>query len=60
MWDVRLIAAIVFLFPAILAFPAAAVGKYGLKNRKMTMAAVGVGVLSTFLFIILIWPYIPD
>jgi len=57
---IRIIVALIFLFIAIISFPVTAVAKYGKKNRKLTLVFAGIGSLSTILFIILIWPYIPD
>lgn len=60
MLAIRIILALVFLFLAIVSFPATAIAKYGKKNRLLTLIFAGVGSISTILFIILIWPYIPD
>lgn len=59
MWEIRLIIAVIFLFIAIIGFPATAIAKYGRKNRLLTMIFAGTGVVSTLAFMILIWPYLP-
>lgn len=60
MWEIRLIIAVIFLFLAIISFPATAIAKYGRKNRLLTLIFAGAGVISTIAFMILIWPYLPD
>ena len=60
MWEIRLIAAVVFLLVAIVSLPLAMVMKYGKKNRKLTLVFGCMGAVSTLLFMVLIWPYLPD
>ena len=55
-----MIAAVVFLVLAIISLPLTVMMKYGKKNRKWTLVFGFSGAVSTLVFIILIWPYLPD
>ena len=58
--DVAYILILISLAVAVAVNPLAYIAKHRWRNKRLTQGLSVVGVIATLIFIILVWPYIPD